>query len=158
MILAALLLMRDLRGPLFGEGRRHSRLWAPVASVLFLVVVGCEYRFLRQFDVLRFAEGETVFPDASRWVESKLPPQSLVVSMHMSGALKYYTSLTPVRWDWVQPEQGPLLREKARARGYRWFALLVPFENEELEKRLPWGWTRVGTLRNVTLWQAEPGP
>jgi hypothetical protein len=158
VILAALLVMRDLRGPLFGEGRRHSRFWAPVAFVLFLVVLGFEYRFLRQFDVLRLAEGETVYPDASRWVESKLPPQSLVLSMQMSGALKYYTSLTPVRWDWIQPEQVTLLRENARARGYRWFALLFPFENEELEKRLPWGWTRVGTLRNVTLWQAEPGP
>jgi len=38
--------------------------------------------------------------------------------MHMSGALRYYTGLTPVRWDWIQPEQVPLLRESARARGY----------------------------------------
>jgi hypothetical protein len=158
VILAALLVLRDLRGPLFGEGRRHSRLWAPVAFVLFLVVLGVEYRFIRQFDVLRFGEGETVFPDASRWAESKVPANSLVVSMHMSGALKYYTGLTPVRWDWIQPEQLPVLRESARARGQQWFALLFPFENAELEKRLPWRWVRVGAFRDVTLWQAEPGP
>ena len=61
--------------------------------------------------------------------------------MQMSGALKYYTNLTPVRWDWIQPGQVPLLRERARAEGYQWFALLLPFENEELPESVwPWGW------------------
>ena len=157
MILAALLLMRDLRWPLFGEGRRHSRFWAPAAFILFLVVIGFEYRFIRQFDVLRVAEGETVFPDACRWAESKVPPHSLVVSIHMSGALKYYTGLTTVGWD-CEPEKVLLLQQRAREHGYQWFALLFPLEIPELEKRLPWGWTRVGTFKNATLWRAEPGP
>lgn len=157
VILAALLLMRDLRGPLFREGRRHSRFWAPVAFILFLVILGFEYRFIRQFDVLGLAEGETVFPDASHWAESKVPSHSLVVSIHMSGALKYYTGLTTVGWD-CEPEKVLLLQQSARAHGYKWFALLFPLEIQELEKHLPWGWTRVGTFKNATLWRAEPGP
>jgi hypothetical protein len=75
--------------------------------------------------------------------------------MQMSGALKFYTNLTPVRWDWIQPDQVSLLRERARAEGYQWFALLAPFENEELQKRLPWGWTKMGTRRDVTLWRLD---
>jgi hypothetical protein len=73
----------------------------------------------------------------------------------MSGALKYYTNLTPVRWDWLGPGQAPLLRERARAEGYQWFALLFPFEEEGLRKRLPWGWTKMGNLREATLWRLD---
>jgi hypothetical protein len=80
------------------------------------------------------------------------------MSMSMSGALKYYTNLTPVRWDWTEPEQASLLRERARAEGYQWFALLLPAENEEFRKRLPWGWTRMGTLREATLWRLDSNP
>jgi hypothetical protein len=76
--------------------------------------------------------------------------------MQMSGALKFYTSLIPVRWDRARPDQLDLLRERSRARDYQWFALLAPFENPELEKRFPWGWTRVGQRRDLTLWRAGP--
>ncbi len=155
VILAALLLMRDLRGPLFGEGRRHSRFWLPTALILFLLILGTEYRLIRRFDVLRIAEGEEIYPNACTWAESKVPPHSLVVSMQMSGALKFYTSLVPVRWDWATPENLDLLRERARARDYQWFALLFPFENSELEKHFPWGWSRVGQFRDLTLWRVE---
>jgi len=71
VILAALLLMRDLRGPLFGEGGITLVLGAD-GVLLFLIVIGFEYRLIRQFDVLRIAEGQNVFPDASRWAESKV--------------------------------------------------------------------------------------
>jgi hypothetical protein len=156
VILAALLVLRDLRGPLFGEGRRHSRFWVPTAALLILVVLVLEYRLVLRLPILAFAEGETLYSDASQWAESKVPPHSLVVSMQMSGALKFYTSLIPVRWDWTRPDQLDLLRERARARDYRWFALLAPFENPELEKRFPWGWTRVGERRDLTLWSCTP--
>jgi hypothetical protein len=156
VILAALLLLRDLRGPLFGEGRRHSRFWVPTAALLILVVLVFEYRLVRRLPILAFAEGEALYSDASQWAESKVPPHSLVVSMQMSGALKFYTSLIPVRWDWARPDQLDLLRESARARDYQWFALLAPFENPELEKRFPWGWSRVGERRDLTLWRLAP--
>jgi hypothetical protein len=156
VILAALVLLRDLRGPLFGEGRRHSRFWVPTAALLILLVLVFEYRLVRRYDVLRIAEGETTYPETCQWAESKVPPHSLVVSMQMSGALKFYTSLIPVRWDTVQPDQLDLLRERSRARDYQWFALLAPFEKPELEKRFPWGWTPVAQRRGVTLWRCAP--
>ena len=156
VILAALLLLRDLRRPLFGEGRRHSRFWVPTAALLFLVVLVFEYRLVRRLGVLEFAEGEAIYPDSCQWAETKIPPHSFVFSMQMSGALKFYTSLVPVRWDWIQPGEVDLLRERAREREHEWFALLAPFENPELEKRLPWGWTRIGQRRDLTLWRAAP--
>jgi hypothetical protein len=126
-----------------------------LAVLLLAIVLVVERSWIRRFDLLKFGEGERLYPDASRWAESQVPPSSLVISMQMSGALKFYTNLTPVRWDWIQPDQVSLLRERARAEGYQWFALLAPFENEELQKRLPWGWTKMGTRRDVTLWRLD---
>jgi hypothetical protein len=151
LVLGSLLAARDWLRPREGGGG------GPVAFVLvtaaFAVVLASETYRVRDLGVLRFGEGEKVYAEASRWAETKIPPHSLMVSMEMSGALRYYTSLIPVRWDRIEPEQVPVLRERARTRGYQWFALLLPSENEELERRLPWGWTKVGTLRNATLWQ-----
>ncbi len=132
-----------------GAGLRRA-----LVATAFAVVLASEAYRIRDLGVLRFAEGETVYSEASVWTERKVPPHSLVVSMQMSGALRYYTNLIPVRWDRIEPQHVPTLQEHARAHGYRWFALLLPSENEELEKRLPWGWTKVGTLRDATLWQA----
>jgi hypothetical protein len=151
LLLAGLLAARDWLRPREGAGGRPLRLLLVFAAFAF--VIASETYRVRDLGVLQFGEGEKVYAEASRWAERKVPPYSLMVSMQMSGALRYYTSLIPVRWDRIEPEHLPVLREHARAHGYQWFALLFPTENEELEKRLPWGWTKVGTLRNATLWQ-----
>ena len=153
LILASLLVARDGLSP--QHGGRGVLLRRFLAVLLLAIVLVVERSWIRRFDVLKFGEGERLYPDASRWAESQVPPSSLVISMQMSGALKFYTNLTPVRWDWIQPDQVSLLRERARAEGYQWFALLAPFENEELQKRLPWGWTKMGTRRDVTLWRLD---
>ena len=153
LILASLLVARDGLSP--HRGGRGAILRRTLAALLLAVVLLVESSWIRRLDVLKFGEGEGLYPDASRWAESQVPPRSLVISMQMSGALKFYTNLTPVRWDWIQPDQVPLLRERARAEGYQWFALLAPFENDELQKRLPWGWTKMGTRRDVTLWRLD---
>jgi len=156
LILASLLVARDGLSP--QRGGRRVLLRRSLAALALAIVLAFEYSWIRDLKVLRFGERERVYPDASRWAESKVPPRSLVVSMQMSGALRYYTNLTPVRWDWIQPGQIPLLRERARAEGYQWFALLFPFENEDFQKRLPWGWTQMGALREVTLWRLDSNP
>ncbi len=153
MILASLLVVRD--GLHLGKADRGVVVRRVVGVLALAAVLVVEHSWIRSFNILRVGEGERLYPDATRWAESQVPPRSLVVSMQMSGALKYYTGLTPVRWDWIQPGQVPLLRERARAEGYQWFALLSPFENEELQKRLPWGWTKMGTLREATLWRLD---
>ncbi|HEY3122570.1 MAG TPA: hypothetical protein VGK70_00735, partial [Thermoanaerobaculia bacterium] len=156
LILASLLVARDGLSP--QHGGRGVLLRRSLAALALAIVLAFEYSWIRDLKVLKVGEGERLYPDASRWAESKVPPRSLVISMQMSGALKYYTNLTPVRWDWIQPGQVPLLRERARAEGYQWFALLFPFENEELQQRLPWGWTKMGTLREATLWRLDSNP
>jgi len=59
--------------------------------------------------------------------------------MQMSGALKYYTSLPIARWDAIRPERFQDLRQAVEERGFRWYALLWPFEEEGFRKNLPGG-------------------
>ena len=153
LILGSLLVARDGIAPQLG-GRR-APLRRALAALALAIVFAFEYSWIRDLNVLRLVEGDRLYPDACRWAEAKVPPNSLVISMQTSGALKYYTNLTPVRWDWIEPGQVLLLRERARAEGYQWFALLFPFEEEEVRKRLPWGWTKVGNLREATLWRLD---
>jgi hypothetical protein len=84
-----------------------------------------------------------------------LPGQSLVVSMQMSGALKFYTRRLVVRWDAVKPDQWRPLKERATERGYQWYALLQPHEVEEAQRRLPGKWVQIGRLRHISLWRIE---
>lgn len=153
LVLASLLVARDGLSP--QQGGRYALPRRALAALTLAIVLAFECSWIRDLRVLKFGEGERLYPDASRWAESQVPPRSLVISMQMSGALKYYTNLTPVRWDWIRPEQVSLLRERARAEGYQWFALVFPFENEELQRRLPWGWTKMGNLREATLWRLD---
>jgi hypothetical protein len=153
LVLGSLLAARDWLRP--REGRGGAALARALVAAAFALVLASETYWICDLHVLQFGEGEKVYAEASRWAETKVPPHSLMVSMQMSGALRYYTNLIPVRWDRIDPEQVPVLREHARTHGYQWFALLFPFENEEPEKRLPWGWTKVGTLRNATLWRLD---
>ncbi len=153
MILASLLIVRD--GMHLAKADRGVLLRRVVAVLALALVLAIEHRQIRTLDILHFGEGEKIYPEASRWAESRVPPRSLVLSRQMSGALKFYTGLTPVRWDWIQPSQIPRLRERAEAEGYQWFALLAPVENEEFQKRLPWGWSKMGNLRDITLWRLD---
>ena len=154
LILGALLVVRD--GLHVTKKDRAVALRRAAAVVALAAVLGVEWRWIRKHDVLRFGEGEKLYPEACHWTERLVPPGSLVVSMQMSGALRYYTGLTIVRWDWIQrPEQAASVRERARVRGRALYALLAPYEVERLAERFPGSWTKIGNLRDVTLWRAD---
>ena len=153
MILASLLVVRD--GLHLGKSDRGALLRRAAAVLALAAVLFVEQAQIRKLGVLRFSEGEKVYSDACRWAESKLPPGSLLVSMQMSGAIRYYSSLTPVRWDCIEPEQASVLRGRARDRRRPVFALLFPFEVERLQQRLPGAWRKVGGVRDVTLWRPD---
>jgi hypothetical protein len=164
LVVGAVLVGRDLlrllpevsTGPL-----RSSHLAFAAAAVLLVTVANAEYRRIRQWKPLGIAEGEQTYPLAMELVRSKLPERSLIVSMQMSGALRYYTDFQPVRWDWLAPGDFAIVREKAEKRGYRLYALLAPFEEQALtgaappRPGLPGTWRFVAQVRDVKLWELE---
>ena len=158
LVIAAILTARNLlrrlpaiaRGPL-----RSQRAALAVGAVLLLLVVDAERRELRRRHPLRIAEDEKIYPLSMELARSMLPERSLVLSMQVSGSLRYSTSFQPVRWDWLDPADFPLLREKARARGYRLFALLFSFEEEVIGGKIPGTWKVIGHVRDARLWELE---
>jgi hypothetical protein len=150
LILGATLLFHDL-------ARRLARPLAtvPLSIALLFLVLFVEGRAAQQVGILGTAEGESIYPRICAWAARTLPADAVVLSMSASGALEYYTSLAYARYDWIEPARFPSLRAGIEARGGRLYALLFPFEVEDLRKRLPVGWKKLGVLRDVTLWELK---
>ena len=96
------------------------------------------------------------FPDGCGRAAREFPPGALVVSSEMSRALRYYTTLTPVRWEALDPERFGALRARTEPAGGRWFALLMKHEVPDAATHVPGPWTFLGESGSVTLWQLEP--
>jgi hypothetical protein len=157
LILGALLTARDVAGLLKNSVSESNRAWlSRVVLILLLVVtLGAAKRQTRELGVLSIGAGELLYSESCRWADQMLPAQSLVVSMQMSGALKFYTQRLVIRWDEVKPDQWRPLKEHAAERGYQWYALLQPHEVEEAQRRLPGKWVQIGRLRHISLWRIE---
>lgn len=147
---------------IFGR-RLLSADWLPIwggralALAALLLVLGTGVRFIAANRVHKSYKLETLYPRAARFVESRVPARSLVLSMQMSGALEYYTDVPFVMWNWLPPGDPPAaLLRNAAARGYKWYGLLAPFELEDARSRMPGTWREVATIDDVTLWEIVP--
>jgi len=158
MILGALLVARDVV-PLLRKAIsevEQARLRRIGLAILLSVTLIFENHNVKRFDLFSFGAGEKVYYTSSRWADQTIPGNSLLVSMQMSGALGFYTDRPIVRWDFLRPEQWAELKMRAAEKGYRWYALLMPFEIEDAQKRLSGKWTNLGMHGPTSLWQIEP--
>jgi dolichyl-phosphate-mannose-protein mannosyltransferase len=156
LVLGTLLVLRDVLG--LGEhsiGQRRA-LRVGAAVVLLLVAFGFEYRFLEKERPHKVYKGERVYPDACEMARRRLPDNAIVASMQMSGALHYYTDRTYVMWNMLDAARLAELRAKTESRGYRWYALLVPFEQVEVSKNLPGSWREIDRTGDAALWELAP--
>ena len=107
MILGALLVARDVVGLLrkwIGDANRARLRWI-VLAILLGITLSHENRNIKRYGLFKFGPREIVHYTSCRWADQTIPSNSLVVSMHMSGALRFYTERPIVRWDWVDPER-----------------------------------------------------
>ena len=157
MILATLLLARDASERIRETNPLPAtRRWVTaIGCVVLGAIVAVGIRHIRRFDLLSISRGEAVYRDAGRGVADIAPSRAVILSMQMSGALKYYTDYPIVRWDWMPAERFPKLRRAAEERGLRLYALLWPFEHADSFAKLPGSWTRVGAWRDVVLWRLD---
>jgi len=65
--------------------------------------------------------------------------------------------MIPVRWDRITPEDFALLRAKAREKGYRLFAMLLPEEAEAARSHAPGPWVPIGGGKNAEVWELGAG-
>ncbi|MGH9838596.1 MAG: ArnT family glycosyltransferase [Blastocatellia bacterium] len=157
MILGALLTGRSLVDWFTAGGGERRLVWGRRAAlaILLAVVLGFELYYVRHFDVRSTGAVESMHSISCRMVEETAPPRALVVSMEMSGALKFYTGRPIVRWDLIEPDQWRLLKNHAGERSYQFYALLMEHELEGAQRRMPGKWTQLGTVRHISLWKIE---
>ena len=75
--------------------------------------------------------------------------------MALSGALRFYTDLTPVRWDWFDPPHFSTVRHHADQRGIPIYALVFADEYSILLKTCGGTWRRLDEVMDITLWKLE---
>jgi hypothetical protein len=81
---------------------------------------------------------------AGRYLEARMPDRSVVIAGEQSGALRYYTTRSILRWDVLTPESLGIATSRAVALGHDvWVAL---DEWEEGPFRAKFGGLELGTL------------
>ena len=156
LVIAAVAAARDLlRVGEASRGLLRTRLALAGGALLIAVVVVAERRGVSSWKPLGVTAGQRVFPLAADLARRQVPERSLVLSMDFSGALRYYTTLQPVRWDWLEPADLPVLRAKAESKGYRLYALLFPWEEKDFPAHVSGKWKKVGAVGEAVLWELE---
>jgi hypothetical protein len=155
-ILGACVAARDFILP---GGRSRPARWSTAATlVLLAAALFVEVDFTEKHRVHRLYKSERIYPRACAMARRRIPSNGIIASMQMSGALHYYTDLTYAMWNWLDSERFALLRSSTESRGYRWYALLTPFEVPEVAKNLPGDWRAIDRTGDVVLWELPPAP
>lgn len=156
LTLGSLLVLRDVLR--LDENRigRAALLRAAGATALVLIALVVEISFIARTEPHKTYKGERVYPDACEMARRRLAPNAIVVSMQMSGALHYYTDRTYVMWNMLDGARLAQLRDATEGRGYRWYALLAPFEQEEVKKNFRETWREIDRTGDVALWELVP--
>jgi hypothetical protein len=157
LVLGFLLVARDLAAA-GSKGPAAPRRWVVAAAVVAIAMAAVlGFRATRRLGVLELWQAQAAFPESCRWAGETLPSGALVLSMEMSGALRYYTSLTPVRWDALDAASFQELKSRTDRSGAPWFALLMRHEVPLAAPRVPGPWVYLGERGGVSLWRLEGG-
>jgi hypothetical protein len=133
----------------------RARLKWGVLVIMVAVTLSHGHRYNKKLDIFNVAAGESWYPAACRETDKLLPNNSLIASMRMSGALNFYTGRPIVRWDSVSPDRWPEVKKRAAERGYRWYALLQPFEIERAQRKMGGKWVKLAMFDQISLWQVD---
>jgi len=148
LILGALVATRDF---VVGSEPPARRWRIAVAALLVVLALAVEIRYVTKEKVHKFYKGERIYPEACAMARRRLPRNAIVLSMQMSGALHHYTDLTYAMWNWMDAQRFAVLRVSTESRGFRWYALLAPFEVAEVSKNIPGEWREIDRVGDVSL-------
>jgi 4-amino-4-deoxy-L-arabinose transferase-like glycosyltransferase len=127
-----------------------------VIAAALLVVAAFEWQTDRRQRPLEVGPGQSTFRDASLAVESRAAGNALVVSMEFSGAIRFHTRLSPLRWDFLTPEEFGVVRTRAAEKGWPIFAVLLPHEVEKAALHVPGEWKFLENVGRASLWELPP--
>ena len=134
----------------------RSPAWAVLLPALVLAAaVGVEVSQTRPLrEAWAIGHGERKYGRVSRWLESHVPGDSVLMVSQASGALYYFTGFTLLRHDQITPPVAARIRASVQSEKLALYAVLFPFELDAL-KRLPCAWTKVGAIDDVSVWRCD---
>jgi hypothetical protein len=131
-----------------------------VAIAVTIAALGWNFAWGRHWTVLHAGQEEQKYLLASRWLQQRAPANAVVACMQQSGALRFYTEFTIVRWDFLKPADFDALVAATQNQGRPLYAVLFPFELESLQAfalHMPRGhWTKIGNVNELTMWRWSP--
>jgi hypothetical protein len=149
LIILMLLVMRETFSGVSAKGR-----WT-LGVLMVIFATGWNALWLARLHVLPGA-GEEVYGAAAIWANENLSENSVILTMQTSGALLYYTKFTIVRYDQFDENTFKSVEQVCAAAGRPIYAILYPFETEEvLKTRIPGRWTKINAIRQISIWRRE---
>ncbi len=151
-------------GGLLGFRGLFRHWMTPIRSILLagmalVLVAAHERHWNRRLGALYAGEAERVYPDITEWMQAHLPADAVIAAMQLTGALRYYTDFTFIRWEQLNPERfGQVVKAVESARRPL-YAVLFPFEIDEwkaFERHIPGPWRNIALLHDVSIWEWAP--
>ncbi len=155
LIIAGLLGAEALAAARPGRAAARWRNGAAVVLVAWATAQGAYWT--QRFHLLLTKSYEQAYADTAAAARREFAPGTLVVAGLHSGALRFYTDLPLLRWEFVRPEQFARFVARATAAGRPVGAILHRVEEgDALQRNCPGRWVRVTTVRDFTLWRLAP--
>jgi hypothetical protein len=124
------------------------------AAVLGLWATAASWYWTVHLNTLLVPTYERAYIEVSTWARTNLPANSVVVCLHDSGAIYYYTPLAVLRWDQVSPARFMSYAADLTRAGRPIYAIIFPFEEEEaFAAHLPGKWEKFSTAANRNVWR-----
>jgi hypothetical protein len=109
----------------------------PVLLAVLLAITAANLTSARRHDVFRFAERNVRARVVGERLGAVLPVNATIVSGEQSGAMRYYTGRTILRWDLMDEAAMRDAVEWVTLNGYQVWVVLDDWEEEAFRRRLP---------------------
>jgi hypothetical protein len=134
--------------------KNRPRALAAAATVLGLWATAASWYWTVHLNTLLVPTYERAYIEVGTWARTNLPANSVVVCLHDSGAIYYYTPLAVLRWDHVAPDRFMNYAADLTRAGRPIYAIIFPFEEEDaFAAHLPGKWGKFSTAANRNVWR-----
>jgi hypothetical protein len=109
----------------------------PLLAAVLLAVISSNVAAAKRLDVFRFADRHVRARVVGERLAEELPRNAVLVSGEQSGAMRYYTGRSILRWDaMIDPAMHEALERLSR-HGYQVWVVLDDWEEEVFRRRFP---------------------
>jgi hypothetical protein len=134
--------------------RRYPALSTALAIAVTVVLVSMQTRLTVKKTAWNVSS-EAWYRNAVVHAQPFLRRDAVVIAAANSGALYHYAGITPLRLEYVQPDNFAIVRRAAEERRLPIHALVAVWEIDELRRRAPGDWVLLTQVRDFYLFRLQ---